>query len=313
MLPIVALTQLLQPAYERVEPTDELPEILELGDRPEPIEIYPGLWLVGHGVHTGLAPGAESTATLFWSVSDPNLPDLKIRLQLMDRAGSIVWNESYWPDRNGSTSTWIEGKYYKTRFALTPIADTVYGSATLEVEAAPIETIESSKNIIQLSYSILGWQRTVNADNFEDRAVLNVYPQSDAYYEFETGLTLEGYSLSSTEIQTDDTLHIKLVWRASSMEGLPDYTAFIHILNSRRELVSQQDSPPLDGKFPTSLWHTTNRSIVEERTLDLNLDPGTYTVYMGLYSWPDLERLEITQNGESLGDALKLADIQVNE
>ena len=104
---------------------------------------------------------------------------------------------------------------------------------------------------------------------------------------FADNIRLVGYDL---EIATDNRLSVILYWQATG--NIPrDYTVFVHLLSPEGKLVAQHDSPPL---LPTSLW-VPGIQVTDAHTLALPVDlpPGEYQIRVGLYHWPDMERVPI--------------------
>jgi hypothetical protein len=87
-----------------------------------------------------------------------------------------------------------------------------------------------------------------------------------------------------------------LYWEALEPNGR-DYTVFLHLIDESGELVAQDDSPPLDNRFPTSLW------TAGERIVDPHQFPGvpkgasgTFRLVAGLYDPTNGERLPAYQD-----------------
>lgn len=97
---------------------------------------------------------------------------------------------------------------------------------------------------------------------------------------------LAGY----TTVEEGNTQTITFYWE--SLQPLDeDLTVFVHLLDENGNLVAQHDGPPLFGDAPTSNWET-GMLIPDPHPLALsNIAPGTYTVTVGMYRRPSLERL----------------------
>jgi hypothetical protein len=126
-------------------------------------------------------------------------------------------------------------------------------------------------------------------------------------------LTLLGYDLlddqaqplsdSSLSLEGVQNLNLKLYWRSEASLPL-DYTVFVHIRDEAGETVAQQDQPPLQGAYPTSLWDP-GEVIADE--LVIPLPPGLegrYEIVVGLYDFKTGARLPVPgwpDNAVSLG------------
>lgn len=101
-------------------------------------------------------------------------------------------------------------------------------------------------------------------------------------------------ALSPIEIErAPGHLALTLVWHTRRPVDY-DAVVFAHVLDADGTLVTQADRMPLDGRFPTSAWVP---DMVLTDTLELSV-PVAYTgplrLRLGMYRWPSLERLPIT-------------------
>jgi hypothetical protein len=71
-----------------------------------------------------------------------------------------------------------------------------------------------------------------------------------------------------------------------------DLTLFVHLLDANGVQVTQADSPPLSGEWPTSAW-VPGEAFADPRSLPLppQLGPGRYTLHLGWYDPASAERL----------------------
>jgi hypothetical protein len=93
--------------------------------------------------------------------------------------------------------------------------------------------------------------------------------------------------LRSIEIdQHDESLGVNLFWIALR-DGIPDYTVSVFLLNDADALVSQHDSPPLNGHSPSSAW-VRDWPNYDRHNLDLSgLPPGIYRLGIKVYASGD--------------------------
>ena len=89
---------------------------------------------------------------------------------------------------------------------------------------------------------------------------------------------------------------LTLDWRALQ-PPTADYTVFVHVLDAANNLVAQADSPPQQGRYPTSSWDAGEqvRDVIE-LTLPAGLPGGDYRVQVGLYRLDTGERLPAQQS-----------------
>jgi hypothetical protein len=94
---------------------------------------------------------------------------------------------------------------------------------------------------------------------------------------------------------SDDSLSVTLYWQATGSVSR-DYTVFVHLSSPEGELVAQHDSPPL---LPTSLWIPGGQVIdAHALVLPADLPPDEYQIRLGLYHWPDVERVPVVASSD---------------
>jgi hypothetical protein len=110
------------------------------------------------------------------------------------------------------------------------------------------------------------------------------------------GISLEGYQL----LKSESSWAVTLYWRATGhVPG--DYTVFVHAERNGR-LVAQRDEKPVGGRLSTWAW-LPGELVTTVHTLALPPDiPEPEALYVGMYSYPSLERLPVIQNGLSPAD-----------
>lgn len=117
----------------------------------------------------------------------------------------------------------------------------------------------------------------------------------------------DSISLLSYTIRTDNSPRLTLYWQ-SVKSVTKDYTVFVHVLDSSGRIRGQIDRQPRNGTYPTSAWDAGG-IIVDEYALPVDLAAGEYHIEVGMYEFPTLIRLPITDsNGNDLNDHLILPD-----
>jgi hypothetical protein len=110
-------------------------------------------------------------------------------------------------------------------------------------------------------------------------------------------IALRGYTVSADFLLPADTLLVTLTWEALA-PPLRDYTVFVHLLAADGSLIAQADGQPVGGNRPTSGWQP-GETIRDRYALPLpeTLPGGAATLVAGLYTWPELARLPVWQEG----------------
>ncbi len=148
-------------------------------------------------------------------------------------------------------------------------------------------------------------------------------PDSDVKYpvgaRFGRVIQLIGYDLSfisheatSDNLSPGDSIGVSLLWQTTAPLDT-DYTVGVYILDADGKLILQQDRYPVGGFAPTSTWDP--REQLRDNfgfILPNDLSPGTYQIWMVLYTWPSLERLPVSgPDGTNWGDHMVLHTIIV--
>jgi hypothetical protein len=113
---------------------------------------------------------------------------------------------------------------------------------------------------------------------------------------FARELELLGYEAA----RQDGTLAITLHWRGLKPIGA-DYTVFVHLLDANDQVITQHDSQPQGGAYPTSVWDVGE--VVEDThllSLPADLAPPPYRLRIGLYLLETGERLPVEGGGDSV-------------
>jgi hypothetical protein len=113
----------------------------------------------------------------------------------------------------------------------------------------------------------------------------------------------------------DGGLPLRLVWQVRESPVPADYTIFLHLYhtgNTEAAPLAQRDSMPCDNSYPTGRWQA-GEVVVDDHLLPLpeNVD-GPVVVALGLYTWPSLERVPLTETADTLpGHRLILGEIRL--
>jgi hypothetical protein len=113
---------------------------------------------------------------------------------------------------------------------------------------------------------------------------------------------LLGYALDRQQASAGQSLLLTLWWQALAASG-DERSVLVHLLDAQGNPVVQADGAPARGGWPTSLWQSNNL-ILDTRSIDLpaDLPAGQYTLAIGMYRWPSLERLPMSDQGQQPPD-----------
>ena len=101
-------------------------------------------------------------------------------------------------------------------------------------------------------------------------------------FTLDDSIRLAGYSL--------DGGNATLYWQALKPLA-EDFTVFVHAVDASGQPVGGHDGQPQEGQLPTHCWLTGE---VVTDTHKLNLPPGDYQFFAGMYRWPELQRLPVS-------------------
>jgi len=112
-------------------------------------------------------------------------------------------------------------------------------------------------------------------------------PQVETAIRFSDDLLLTGYDF---ELE-GETLFLTLYWQALQPMS-QDYTTFIHILAEDGSLLTQQDSQPHHGAYPTSIW-AAGEIVADSKQIDLSGLQENIQFMVGAYNLETLSRLPV--------------------
>ncbi len=129
-------------------------------------------------------------------------------------------------------------------------------------------------------------------------ASVSVHPGLPAH--FGEVLSLEGFEVVDTRVKSGDAIIVLLYWRTLKATDR-DYTVFAHLLDDHDNILANYDGPPRRGASPTSAWRIGSLNV---DAVIVPIGPGVpagdhYRLEVGLYFQPTMERLPVTNPGNS--------------
>ncbi len=172
-------------------------------------------------------------------------------------------------------------------------------------EADPQRVIESWLD----AHTYKATEQWINSIRFVTYAVpakLSNEPEVKSGVRFGEHITLDGYTLSTPQVQPGDVLQLDLFWRTDAPLS-ERYKVFVHVLDANGKIVAQTDREPGGGQQPTTNWKP-NEQVVDRYGVLIPEDtpPGSYAIEIGLYGF-DETRLPVSAGG----DALIVASVEV--
>ena len=131
--------------------------------------------------------------------------------------------------------------------------------------------------------------------------------------QFDSFVKLRGYDIDTRTAVAGESVEVDLYWEVI---GKPpgDYLMFVHLIDELGTMVTQRDTHPGMGSFPSSQWEVGDRFVdrVRLHIPQPAYTPSNATLSIGLYAPNEGYRLGITAvNGDGLGDVLELGTVSV--
>lgn len=274
--------------------------------------------LVAYRIEPDLAiPNTWLTVRLYWQATGPaeDRPDVYAHARLINDAGEILHTAEFWPEKSSTPAVWVPGQTFASRQSLHVPEEGHIGQLYVEIiltagrEGLPLPVTHEAGEVKVTAAARLG----------PIPAVGQVVAVSDAAVPhrrqevFGRSIALAGYELPEGPLQTGQTLVVKLFWHVLQTPPA-DYTVFVHVVNAQGQLVTQFDRPPGGGTSPTTSWQP-GQTLLDMYPVPIpdDLPSGEYTVHVGMYTWPSLERQPVSINGAPAGDSVLLGTVHMPE
>jgi hypothetical protein len=115
---------------------------------------------------------------------------------------------------------------------------------------------------------------------------------------------------STREFKPGDVLGLRTFWSVDQPFD-QDFFIFVHLLDAAGNRVAQRDTPPWQGRFPTSSWHAGTLVVdINDVALPEGLAPGEYTIAIGMFDPVSGAHPPMSLDGQPL-DRVQVATIQV--
>lgn len=164
--------------------------------------------------------------------------------------------------------------------------------AVVEIDLPPdLPELTPARVFIEPLYS-----NTVTFGIISQNVILNRSESAAIPPDAETANTLFGDTILLKNYQitrNENRLDLTLYWESTTAPA-EDYQIFVHVVGPDGSVVAQSDSAPLNGRYPTSQWRP-GAIIGDHRVIEFeqSLTEGDYTVWVGMYRLPEIQRLPI--------------------
>ncbi len=161
----------------------------------------------------------------------------------------------------------------------------------------------------------------INASLIEPRGLLHydfdgqvAQPAAeDVFIDFGGQLALIGYDSPEDRVKLGERFSVTAYWKLLS-EPITNYQVFVHVFDSDGVLVAQSDKLN-PGDYPVRRW-PEDKYVRDEHEIELpvDLEPGEYTIGLGLWVADKGWRLPVLdQDGNSLGDSFVISHTLIAE
>ena len=124
-------------------------------------------------------------------------------------------------------------------------------------------------------------------------------PAAELLAEFDIGFELGKIDMPESA-HPGDRLKIPMAWSATE-DGADDYVQFLHFGHDENGEWWVYDQQPLGVRLPTRLWRSgLSDNEIWRISLPVDLAPGQYQVFTGLYRKSDLERVAVRDSAGAL-------------
>jgi hypothetical protein len=251
------------------------------------------------------APGQYLHLALYWRATGApeTRQDPKIRLALQDEQGNLLDSYESWPVPGELPAVWPSDRFYVSQAALRVPPDKLPNRMSLAVIP---ELMADGEPVAQSPVQVAELVGAGGMSPVEDADIPNPHTE-----EFASEIKFAGIGIPSSGAMRGAVLPIDLYWQVVHNPA-QNYTVFIHLYDGEGKLMTQYDRLAGGETLPTSMWQPGQ---LWRDTYPLAIPPtlpaGTYRIKIGMYTWPSMQRLLITRDGQPVGDILDVLDIQI--
>jgi hypothetical protein len=251
-----------------------------------------------------LQQGETATLSAYWRAQGRPIGDYWLHVQWVDAADQVQAEQDF-PLCSYPTSRWQPGEVFWAQYRLAAPARAPAGDYRLRLSLvdpatqAPLPARPggwrglwpAQTQTIELTRLTLAERPRLTAPPAMPHSVGASFGGQVALL----GYAVEGEAAEGlTTVESGQTLQLTLYWQARQP---PDksYTVFVHLVGAGERIVGQQDSVPVGGTYPTTLW-VPGEIVVDEYALTVKPEApaGRYRLAVGLYDATTSTRLLVS-------------------
>lgn len=291
-----------------VRPAFALPQRYAASDPPVPPQTLPGATFDNQVTAWGydlssrsLGPGETLEVKLFLRANRPVTEDYALALQVLSPVpgdDTTLVNLNTIPGGgNYPTYAWQPDEVIVDRYRLE-IPERVMRGQAWRIVAILYRLSDGKRLPVAVAGQPAGEMLELGLVRVgaSEPLVVPLEAQLDPAPVFDEAIVLKGAQAWSE----DEELRVALWWEALATPKA-DYTVFVHLVDGEDQLVGTGDGLPMEGAFPTSMWHYGDH-LSDEHVVPLppDLSPGVHTVKVGWYDPNSGVRLPAVQGVERL-------------
>ncbi len=267
------------------------------------------LQLVGWDAPRTLPPGEEITLTLYWQ-SDRRFPtDVVVFTNLLDRFGNGL---------TGGTDLDINHWGYSPRIwkANQVVPDSRIIKVPEDLPAGPYGIMVGAYHPYEENLPVTGASGQDLGESYQLWTLRSAAPAVSVPDDLiptdvliDEQIALLGYRvikdqehITFADLHPGDSFELQLIWE-SRAEITESYHIFVHVSDEAGQIMTAYDGLPQEGAYPTSVWDA-GEVIMTTHSLMLPPDADSdLMIWLGMYTWPDLVRLPLEQDGHLIDDS----------
>lgn len=236
--------------------------------------------------------GENAQVTLCWHALNETAKDYSVFVQLVGRGDDVVADRYTYPGLGAyPTSQWKRGDAFCDTLRV-PIPASAPAPSLYRVAVGLFDHQTHERLPIYLA------DGTPTNDPFIGRIKVRsstrraITITNPIVARFGEEIALLGYGLDRQTTEPGGRVSLVLYWQALRTPSA-DHTVFVHLRDQMGKIVAQADGDPQEGNYPTSWWDT-GETVVDERPLVAPLEPGEYSLVVGLYDRTTGTRLPVS-------------------